>query len=70
MIRALLVESEFIAPKAIVLYLPEPEWQFNLPKKNAPAAGTAFKVEIIDTWNMTITPAADTFKLAEPNDYR
>ena len=48
----------------------QPEWQFNLPKKNAPAAGAAFKAEIIDTWNMTIVPVADTFRLSIPNDYR
>ncbi|MDB5247159.1 MAG: hypothetical protein JWQ40_1553 [Segetibacter sp.] len=46
------------------------EWFFNLPKKNAPSAGAKFKAEVIDTWNMTITPVEDTFELAEPIDYR
>jgi len=46
------------------------EWPFSLPKKNGCAAGAKFKAEIVDTWNMTITPVADTFNLAEANDYR
>ncbi|MEO6230545.1 MAG: DUF5060 domain-containing protein [Ferruginibacter sp.] len=46
------------------------EWLFSLPKKNAPAAGTKFKAEIIDTWEMTIKPVNEIFELAEPNDYR
>ena len=46
------------------------EWLFNLPKKGAPAAGTRFKAEIIDTWNMTITPVDSVFELASPVDYR
>jgi hypothetical protein len=45
-------------------------WQFNLPKKNGPEPGTKFKVEIIDTWDMTITPVADTFETAAPDGYR
>ncbi|GAB3325018.1 DUF5605 domain-containing protein [Larkinella ripae] len=46
------------------------EWVFNLPKKGAPAAGTVFKAELIDTWNMTITPLSETFKLGEVQNYR
>jgi hypothetical protein len=46
------------------------EWVFNIPVKNGPAAGARFKAEIIDTWDMTITPVADTFQLSAPNDYR
>ena len=46
------------------------EWSFNLPKKNASAAGTKFKAEIIDTWDMTITPVKEIFELDESNDYR
>ena len=29
-----------------------------------------FKVEIIDTWNMTVTPYPDTFTLKAKNKYR
>lgn len=46
------------------------EWLFSLPKKGAPATGSVFKAEIIDTWDMTITPVNQTFRLGEPNDYR
>lgn len=46
------------------------EWLFSLPKKNGCAAGATFKAELIDTWNMTITPVNDLFELAEANDYR
>jgi hypothetical protein len=45
-------------------------WQFNLPKKNAASTGAKYKAEIIDTWNMTITPVAETFELASSDDYR
>lgn len=49
-------------------------WLFNLPAKNAffekPQKGERYKAEIIDTWNMTITPVMDTFRLGEVNDYR
>lgn len=49
-------------------------WVFNLPQKNASYGklkpGTFFSVEIIDTWNMTITKVADTFEVGEVNDYR
>ena len=48
----------------------QPEWIFNLPKKNAPAAGAVFRVEIIDTWDMTISVVKDTFVLAKPDGYR
>jgi hypothetical protein len=47
-----------------------PEWVFNLPKKNAPSAGARFRVDLIDTWNMTISPMKDTFELAPPEGYR
>lgn len=46
-------------------------WPFNLPKKGGPrTAGTKYKVEILDTWNMTITPVDGTFEAAEPEAYR
>ena len=46
------------------------EWVFSLPKKGAPATGAVFKAELIDTWNMTITPISETFRLGETKDYR
>jgi hypothetical protein len=46
------------------------EWPFNLPRKNAPAAGAIFKAELIDGWDMTITPIEGAFELASPIDYR
>lgn len=49
-------------------------WDFNLPQKNASfdrlVAGKKYTVEIIDTWNMTITPVAGVFETASANDYR
>lgn len=46
------------------------EWQFSLPKKNGPAPGTKFRVELIDTWDMTVTPIAGTFETDAPDGYR
>lgn len=50
------------------------KWLFNLPNKNAnfekPQKGNRYKVEIIDTWEMTIKSVPTTFELAEVNDYR
>jgi hypothetical protein len=44
------------------------QWQFSLPRdppaKNALAAGMKFKVDIIDTWNMTVTPVDQVFTTA------
>lgn len=49
-------------------------WTFNLPHKNAsferPKAGMKYKVEIIDSWDMTIQTVASTFEATEVNDYR
>ncbi|KDN55846.1 hypothetical protein FEM21_10370 [Flavobacterium seoulense] len=38
------------------------KWDFVLPK-NGLAKGAKFKADIIDTWNMTITPLAKTFEV-------
>lgn len=51
------------------------EWLISLPAKNAeyPKAkeGQRFTVEIIDTWNMTVTPwEGGTIELGALNDYR
>lgn len=53
-------------------------WLFNLPIRNAsrvigykrPEQGTHFKVEIIDTWDMTIKTYPETFETSKENDYR
>jgi hypothetical protein len=49
-------------------------WNFNLPQKDGSfgrlTAGRKFKVEIIDTWEMTITPVSGVFETAPVNDYR
>lgn len=46
------------------------EWTFDLPVKNGPyprlKEGQKFKVEILDTWNMTVTQYPDTFETTAP----
>jgi hypothetical protein len=41
-----------------------------LPKKAGPRANRKFTVELIDTWNMTITKLPEVFETAEPTEYR
>jgi len=52
----------------------KPEWEFNLPLKNAVyprlKEGTRFKVEILDTWNMTVTECPTVFETGTPTHYR
>jgi Domain of unknown function (DUF5060)/Protein of unknown function (DUF4038)/Domain of unknown function (DUF5605) len=43
------------------------EWTFELPAKKL-AVGTAMHVDVLDTWNMTITPVEQVFKVAAFND--
>jgi hypothetical protein len=49
-------------------------WFFNLPQRNASFGrllpAKKFKVEIIDTWDMTITPVAGFFETDQAEDYR
>lgn len=49
-------------------------WTFNLPYKNGqfekPRPGERYKVEIIDTWDMTIKECPLSFEITEPDDYR
>jgi hypothetical protein len=49
-------------------------WLFNLPAKNGTLAklkaGTRFKVDIIDTWEMTIESSPLIFETSAENDYR
>lgn len=49
-------------------------WFFNLPQRNASFGrllpAKKYKVEIIDTWDMTITPVAGVFETDQVEDYR
>jgi hypothetical protein len=49
------------------------KWKFQLPrrKRDAPselAGGMKFKADILDTWNMTVTPVDGEFEIREPKD--
>ena len=48
-------------------------WVFHLPKpplgKLQSAAGMKFTVEVLDTWNMTVTPAPGVFTLKKKDGY-
>ncbi len=49
------------------------EWKFQLPRRSrkAPselAGGMKFKVDVLDTWNMTVTPIAEPFTIGELKD--
>lgn len=50
------------------------EWKFDLPAKNGVynklKAGTKFRVEVLDTWNGTVTACPIVFETAKENDYR
>ncbi len=51
------------------------EWAFNLPVKNRLGTvrlgeGVRFKVEILDTWNMTVTEWPTVFETGKPGTYR
>jgi hypothetical protein len=49
-------------------------WIFNLPRSNArfgpPSPGKRYKVDIIDTWDMTIKTCPEVFEVSNQNDYR
>lgn len=49
-------------------------WLFNLPTKNGDleklASEKKFKVDIIDTWDMTITPYPEIFETKKADNYR
>jgi hypothetical protein len=47
------------------------EWRFELPKGKFPIqAGAKYRVEILDTWNMTVTPVAGNFAPKAKGRYR
>jgi hypothetical protein len=50
------------------------QWKFQLPRRSRDAAaselagGMRFHVDVLDTWNMTITPIDKLFTLRQPAD--
>lgn len=60
-----------VAPDYYLVYLGKAtptEWEFKLPRR-ALEPGMKFKAEILDTWNMTITPVPDTFTVERRDRY-
>jgi hypothetical protein len=47
---------------------PLKEWKFELPRHEL-ADGMKFKVDVIDTWEMTITPVEEPFTVRKLSDY-
>ncbi|WP_026874723.1 DUF4038 domain-containing protein [Jiangella gansuensis] len=60
-----------VSRRQYVQYLGEsapPAWAFRLPvsfPSERPEVGDVFEVDVIDTWNMTVTPAGRRFTLTE-----
>jgi hypothetical protein len=44
------------------------EWVFSLPKDRL-TAGMQFKLEILDTWNITVTPVDSVFSIVKHSNY-
>src|SRR6266545_3700530 len=49
-------------------------WEFKLPKPpqdkgTPPADGMKFTAEVLDTWNMTVTPVESVFTIVKKTDY-
>ena len=65
------------APDYYLVYLGKQtpvNWEFKLPKPpqgkgQPPADGMKFTAEVLDTWNMTVTPVLGTFTLVKKTDY-
>ena len=65
------------APDYYLVYLGKQtpaSWEFKLPKPpqgkgQPPADGMKFTAEVLDTWNMTVTPVPGTFTLVKKTDY-
>ncbi|EHQ27456.1 uncharacterized protein DUF4038 [Mucilaginibacter gracilis] len=56
-----------------LIYLGKPkqkEWMFSLPKKGGPPVGTKYKVDLIDTWKMSVTPINQVFETSKADGYR
>jgi hypothetical protein len=48
-------------------------WKFQLPRRkrddsNELAGGMQFHVDVLDTWNMTVTPVAEPFTIRQPSE--
>jgi hypothetical protein len=48
---------------------PPREWLFELPRQGL-TAGMRFRVEVLDTWNMTVKPVAGEFEIIADTTYR
>lgn len=65
------------APDYYLVYLGKQtpaSWEFRLPKAtqengHAPADGMKYSAEVLDTWNMTVTPVDGVFKLKRKDAY-
>ncbi|HEV2696218.1 MAG TPA: DUF5060 domain-containing protein [Verrucomicrobiae bacterium] len=65
------------APEYYLVYLGKQtptNWEFKLPKPpqgkgQPPAEGMKFTVEVLDTWNMTVTPVGGVFTLHKKDGY-
>ncbi len=65
------------APDYYLVYLGKQtptSWEFKLPKPpqgkgQPPADGMKFTAEVLDTWNMTVTPVPGTFTLVKKDGY-
>src|SRR5205823_7104820 len=44
------------------------EWPFELPREGL-RDGMKFRADVIDTWNMTVTPADSEFTIAKHSEY-
>jgi hypothetical protein len=72
-------EAEYAgrAPDYYLIYLGKEKlstWQFKLPKPplgkgQPPAVGMKFTAEVLDTWNMTVTPVRGQFTLKKKDAY-
>jgi hypothetical protein len=45
------------------------EWLFELPRAGL-SAGMSFTVEVLDTWNMTVTPVEGAFRIVADSTFR
>jgi len=65
------------APDYYLVYLGKQtptSWEFKLPKPpqgkgQPPADGMKFTADVLDTWNMTVTPVPGTFTIQKKTDY-
>lgn len=46
------------------------DWSFSIPKETGIAEGTRYHADIIDTWNMTVTPVPEVFVTTKVDGYK